>query len=159
MGTSDKRCWLCLTLDHYFMVWSLEKGEVQHTCWPLNGGFIARGLEEDKRFENTMNFGKNGIFEELEWNWRIGVVWERLASIVCHWRIGQWRDALRTGIVCSDCMLADNKIAIVKWKGIVCTKWYCNVSNMILHSFSKDWKQYREVNWEFKCVLDRCNFE
>ena len=40
-----------------------KKGEVQHTCWPLNGGFIAR--EKDKRFENTMNFGKNKIFEEL----------------------------------------------------------------------------------------------
>ena len=123
-----------LIISVWFEAWE-KKGEAQHTCWPLNGGFIARGLEEDKRFENTMNFGKNGIFEELEWNWRIGVVWERLASIVCHWRIGQWRDALRTGIVCSDCMLADNKIAIVKWKGIVCTKWYCNVSNMTLNFF------------------------
>ena len=64
-----------------------EKGEVLHTCWPLNGGFIActkdivlvlanmelhkelyckGGLEENNRFENTMNFKKNGIFEELE---------------------------------------------------------------------------------------------
>ena len=137
------------------MVWSLEKKErysILHVGhWREDS--LQGVLEEDKRFENTMNFGKNGIFEKLEWNWRIGEVWERLASTVCHWRIGQWRDALRTGIVCSDCMLADNKIAIVKWKGIVCTKWYCNVSNMTLNFFPKTesniqrWIESSNVFW------------
>ena len=64
-----------------------EKGEVLHTCWPLNCRFIAckkdivlvlanmelhnelyckGGLEENNIFENTTHFEKNGIFEELE---------------------------------------------------------------------------------------------
>ena len=30
--------------------------------------YCKGGLEENNRFENTMNFKKNGIFEELEWN-------------------------------------------------------------------------------------------
>ena len=117
--------------------------------------YCEGGLQENKSFETTMNFGKNGIFE---WNWRIGGVWERLAGIVCHLRIGQWLGALlRTGIVCTECMFAESKVEIVKRKGIMSTKLYCKDSNMILHFFSKEWKQYRETNWEFKYVLDRCN--
>ena len=146
----DLRQEVLVMFDTWSLVYGLKPGKKERYSILHVGHWredsLQGVLEEDKRFENTMNFGKNGIFEKLEWNWRIGEVWERLASTVCHWRIGQWRDALRTGIVCSDCMFA-------------CTKWYCNVSNMILYSFSKDWKQYREVNWEFKCVLARYIFE
>ena len=134
-------------------VWCLHRTKLY---WFNQHGiaYCEGGLEENKSFETTMNFGKNGTFE---WNWRIGGVWERLAGIVCHLRIGQWLDALRTGIVCTECMFAENKIALVKRKGIVSTKLYCKVSNMILHFFSKEWKQYREINWEFRYVLYRCN--